>query len=167
MCMCDVTVVTYSILFLQDLVEWDFSRTLARVLNTLILLSKARNDKAKIFFFYHSSRYEVNNWIKLLIVYCFLVFRKQLVANPCDARKNYLKKKNDHQALSFPPSCMYTELILVALKTTNKILIVQIKTHKPFSFLSKLKIVPTQNKGIIDSITSKLWAGQKRWIKKH
>ena len=79
----------------------------------------------------------------------------KLVANPCDARKNY-KKKNDHQALSFPPSCVYTELILVELKTTNKILIVQIKTHKPFSFLSKLKIVPTQNKGIIDSITSKL-----------
>ena len=49
--MCDVTVVTYSILFLQDLVEWDFSRTLARVLNTLILLSKAWNDKAKNFLF--------------------------------------------------------------------------------------------------------------------
>ena len=32
-----------------------------------------------------------------------------------------IKKKNDHQALSFPSSCMYTELILVALKTTNKI----------------------------------------------
>ena len=35
--------------------------------------------------------------------------------------KKKKKKKKNHQAMSFPPTCMYTKLILVALKTTNKI----------------------------------------------
>ena len=72
------------------------------------------------------SSQEPNNFLRCLTrVECFMVLPPTASCHSLPitstVRCTKGKKKKDHQAPSFPPSCMYIELILVTLKTTNKI----------------------------------------------